>query len=96
MPNTSKEKSSAKRHKPTANTYQADLTLIPSPSRPHLCYKRPTSLMAATYTQTGTLASDDMKWIQDVTLHAWAESVHAPYGPSLLIFPRLLGFAIDS
>ncbi|OAX34797.1 hypothetical protein K503DRAFT_774157 [Rhizopogon vinicolor AM-OR11-026] len=52
--------------------------------------------MAATHTQTSALAFDDTKWIQDVTLHAWAENTHAPYGSSLLVFPRLPGFAIDS
>ncbi|OJA10434.1 hypothetical protein AZE42_13076 [Rhizopogon vesiculosus] len=40
--------------------------------------------MATIHTQTGALASDDMKWIQHVTLHAWAESAYAPYGSSLL------------
>ncbi|KAH7916683.1 hypothetical protein BJ138DRAFT_1175551 [Hygrophoropsis aurantiaca] len=88
-------KSSSKRRK---ITYPADLTPVSSSLRPHCLAKdrlrlwKPVSAFslssnAASGSASSTpLVESDLQRIQDVMIHAWAESTRESYGSGLLVF----------
>ncbi|KAG2061227.1 hypothetical protein BDR06DRAFT_924808 [Suillus hirtellus] len=80
-----KEKNSTKRHK---LTYKVDLTPVISALWPHCVAKDRLHLWIpfAPRLTPNTLEAGDIVRIQEVMLHAWAESTRESYGSGLLVF----------